>query len=133
MILLMFLVVYARFYLTKILNAKSNPLLERPSVSKTALRGTILQHKADLDKCSKGEEFALKECLDKIKTDVKHASAVTRSNRVRQNANWLCEDSLKMRKQFFTAKETGYLQQTVKFNQMANMMSNPDMMTNMIK
>ena len=112
MIALMFLVVYARFYMTKILNAKSNPLLEKPSVSYMALKGSIMQHKADQEKGhqrKESEEYSLKACLDKIKPDVKHTSAMTRSTRIRAHANYLAEDSLKMRKAYFCTKDTGYL------------------------
>ena len=52
---------------------------------------------------------------------------------IRTFGNFLSEDSLKMRKNYFCMKETGYLRQDFKFNQMANMMSNPDMMMNMVK
>jgi len=50
MVVLMFLVNYLRFYMTKIMNKQSNPLLEKPSISFKTLRGTMLEHKADLNK-----------------------------------------------------------------------------------
>ena len=40
---------------------------------------------------------------------------------------------MKQRKHWFVDKEKGYLNQEIKFNQMAQMMQNPDMMGNMVK
>ena len=50
MVVLMFLVNYLRFFMTKILNKQTNPLLEKPSISFNSLRGTMLEHKADVSK-----------------------------------------------------------------------------------
>ena len=113
MVALMFLVVYARFYLTKVLNRPSNPLLEKPCVSYKSLRGTLMQHKADTEKSkcinAESEAIDLMACFKKIKDDSKHGAAMTRSTRVRMYSNYLAEESLKQRKAFFTAKDTGYL------------------------
>ena len=121
MIPLMFLVNYLRFYLTKLLNSNSNPLLEKCSVSYKALRGTLMEHRADENKEAKAEdeEVDLNGCLAKLKDDVKHGSAVMRSSRIRKACNFLPEESVKKRKAYYCINETGYLHKKVVFNQMA--------------
>lgn len=96
MVLLMFLVNYLRFFMTKILNAQSNSLLEKASISYKTLRGTMLEIKADAAKERSGEdEVDLNACLGKIKDDVKYNSAVMRSNKMRKASNFLPENSIK--------------------------------------
>ena len=56
-----------------------------------------------------------------------------RSGKIRKNANYLPEQSVKQRKAYFCTKDTGYFEKKVVFNQMAQMMANPDMMGNMVK
>lgn len=135
MVILMFFVNYLRFYLTKLLNSNSNPLLEKASISYRTLRNTMLENRADENKESKGEddEVDLNAALAKIKDDIKHGSAVMRSSKLRQMANFLPEESVKRRKAYYCTAETGYLHKKVNFNQMAQMMQNPDMMGNMVK
>jgi hypothetical protein len=79
MVVLMFLVNYLRFYMTKLLNAQSNPLLEPASISHRTLRGTMLEHKCDSAKERSSDEVDLNKVFDKIKGDFKHGSAVARS------------------------------------------------------
>lgn len=50
LVLLMLVVNYLRFQITKVLNSQSHPLLESASVSFKTLRGTMLESKADLSK-----------------------------------------------------------------------------------
>lgn len=50
MVALMLLVNYLRYYMTKVMNSKSNPLLDKASISYKNLRGTMLEHKADSSK-----------------------------------------------------------------------------------
>ena len=110
MILLMFLVTYLRFYMTKVLNAQTNPLTERASISFRNLRGTMLEHKSDVNKQDRSDaEVDLNACLGKIKADSKHASAIARSTRIRKTCNFLPENSVKQRKAYFCTNETGYL------------------------
>lgn len=133
MVILMFLVNYIRFYMTKVLNTQSSPLTADASISYRNLRGTIMEHKADPNKEHKSEdEVDLNACLAKIKPDTKHASAMIRSTRFRAKANYLPEISVKQRKAYFCTPDTGYLNQKYVFNQMA-MLQNPDMMSNMVK
>jgi len=95
----------------------------------------MLENRADENKESKGEddEVDLNAALAKIKDDIKHGSAVMRSSKLRQMANFLPEESVKRRKAYYCTAETGYLHKKVNFNQMAQMMQNPDMMGNMVK
>lgn len=96
MILLMFLVTYLRFYMTKVLNAPSNPMTEKASISFRNLRGTMLEHKADANKQDRSDaEVDLNACLGKIKADNKHAAAIVRSTRIRKACNYLPENSVK--------------------------------------
>ena len=96
MVILMFLVNYFRFYMTKVLNSQSNPLTETASISFKNLRGTMLEHKADPNKQHKDEEEVdLNACLGKIKDDMKHGSAIIRSTRIRKACNYLPENSVK--------------------------------------
>lgn len=110
MVILMFLVNYLRFYMTKVLNSQTNPLTEEASMSFKNLRGTILEHKANPQKEAKNDdEVDLNACLAKIKPDMKHAAAMMRSSKTRQKCNYLPENSVKQRKAFFCTPETGYL------------------------
>ena len=134
MVVLMFLVNYLRFFMTKILNSQTNPLIEPASISHKTLRGTMLEHKADVQKERSSENEAdLNASLAKVKADIKHGSAMARSTRIRKACNFLPENSVKQRKAYFCTPESGYLHQKVVFNQMAQMMQNPDMMSNMVK
>ena len=95
MVILMFLVNYLRFFMTKILNKQSNPLLDKPSISFKTLRGTMLEHKADVSKqvqfADSNELMDVNSSFKKIKPELKHASAMIRSSRIRKNANFLPE------------------------------------------
>jgi hypothetical protein len=129
----MFIVNYLRFNMTKVMNSKSDPLFEDASISFKNLRGTMLEHKADSNKqASDEQEVDLNNCLLKIKPEKKHAMAIARSQKMRKNCNYLPENSVKQRKAYFCTKESGYLEQKYKFNQM-QMLQDPDMMGNMIK
>ena len=132
MVVLMFLVNLLRFYFTKVLNTQSNSLTDNASMSHRNLKGTMLEHKADISKEHWQSEGDLDKCLKKIKDDVKFGRAMMRSTRIRQNANYLPENAVKQRKAYFCTNETGYLNQKVKYNQMAQL-QNPDMMKNMMK
>ena len=135
MVVLMFFVNYLRFYLTKLLNSNNNKLLDKASISYRTLRNTMLENRADENKESKAEdeEVDLNASLAKVKDDMKHGSAVMRSSKLRSTANFLPEEAVKKRKAYFCTPETGYLHKKIVFNQMAQMMQNPDMMGNMVK
>jgi len=60
------------------------------------------------------------------------SAALARSARLRQAAEYLPEESLKLRKAFFCKEQGGYLNKQVSSNPMAAMM-NPDMMSGMLK
>jgi hypothetical protein len=68
----------------------------------------MLEHKCDSAKERNSDEVDLNKCLDKIKADFKHGSAVARSNRIRKAANWLPENSIKQRKAYYCTPDTGY-------------------------
>ena len=82
--ILMFLVTYGRFYLTKVLNRPSNPLLEKPSITYKTLRGTLMEHKADSEKSSSAtgndeDAIDLVACFKKVKPDIKFGAGMQRS------------------------------------------------------
>jgi len=92
----MLLVNYLRYYMTKVMNSQSNPLLDKSNISYKNLKGTMLEHKASSSKQDLDEaEVDLNACLDKIKPDKKHAIAVARSQRLRKSCNYLPENSVK--------------------------------------
>jgi len=106
MVILMFLVNYLRFFMTKILNKQSNPLLDKPSISFKTLRGTMLEHKADVSKQIQAADnnndlMDVSSSFKKIKEELKHASAMVRSGRIRKYANFLPENSVKQRKSYY--------------------------------
>jgi len=110
MVAMMLLVNYLRFYMTKVMNSKSNPLMDKASLSFKVLRGTMLEHKADNDKQSHDDaEVDLNACLEKIKPEKKFAIGVARSTKIRKAANFLPETSVKQRKAYFCTPESGYL------------------------
>lgn len=93
LVLLMLVVNYLRFQITKVLNSQSHPLLESASVSFKTLRGTMLESKADLSKqkTSNEDEVDLNASLGKVKDEIKHAAAMVRSSRIRKAGNFLPE------------------------------------------
>ena len=98
-------------------------MLEKPSISFKTLRGTLLESKADVSKSRhhhhKREdegEIDIDSCLKKIKDDVTHGSAMTRSLKIRKACHYLPEQSVKIRKAYFCEKEVGYMHQKVQFN-----------------
>jgi hypothetical protein len=109
MVALMFLINYLRFFMTKILNSKSTPMLQPASLSFRTLRGTMLQHKADPNRDrADQDEVDLNACLAKIKDDVKYGNAVLRSAKIRKHCSFLPENSIKQRKAYFCAPESGF-------------------------
>jgi hypothetical protein len=80
------------------------------------------------------EPIDVKKCLEEgTTTDSKEGMALMRSNRLRKNAEWLTEHSMKTRKAFFCNATDGYLNKKVEAPNPMNAMSNPDMMNNMLK
>lgn len=94
----------------------------------------MLEIKSNMSKERSGEdEVDLNACLGKIKDEIKHQSAVARSNKIRKASNFMPENSVKQRKAYFCTAETGVFSKKVDHNPMGAMMNNPDMMSGMIK
>ena len=91
----MFCVNLLRFYFTKVMNAQSSPLTEKASISHKNLKGSMLEHKADISKEHWQSEGDLDKCFTKVKDEVKFGKAMMRSTRIRQNANFLPENAVK--------------------------------------
>lgn len=83
----------------------------------------MLEHKADVSKQVANQDgepqMDVDHAFKKIKDDIKHGSAMVRSSRIRKNANFLAENSVKQRKAYYCTKDTGYFEKKVVFNQMA--------------
>ena len=80
------------------------------------------------------EPIDVNKCLEEgTTTDIKETMALVRSNRLRKNAEWLPEQSMKVRKAFFCNNTDGYLNKKVEAANPMNMMSNPDMMNQMLR
>ena len=58
---------------------------------------------------------------------------MNRSKKFRSLGSWLPEKAVKNRKAFYTAENTGYFWREVKAANPMNMMTNPDMMNQMLK
>ena len=80
------------------------------------------------------EPIDVKKCLEEgTQADTREGMALQRSNRIRRNAEWLPESSIKTRKAFFCNKTDGYLNRKVEAANPMNMMANPDMMNQMLR
>lgn len=75
----MFFVTILRFYLTKILNAKSNPLTEDCSISQKTLKNTMFELDADMNRELPEGTIDLNKSLESIKPDIYCPTVVNRS------------------------------------------------------
>jgi len=132
LIILMFFVTILRFYLTKILNAKSNPLTEDCSISQKTLKNTMFELDADMSRELPEGTIDLNKSLESIKPDVYCPTVVNRSTQIRKACEFLPEHSVKLRKAYFCKDEVGQLTKKVPHNPMGDMM-NPNMMGGMLK
>ena len=135
LVLLMILVSILRYFVTKLMHSPDSALLGKVQISHRTLKKTILEKQADFTKdVSPGLELDLPKILEeKVKTDLKEGSALARSTRIRKACEFLPEDSVKLRKAFYCAEKTGYLNKKVAAANPLAMMGNPDMMGNMMK
>lgn len=116
------------------MNAPANKLLDPAKTSYRTLQGTYFEKDADMQRELPNEPIDVKKCLEEgTQTDVKEGMALLRSNRLRKNAEWLPEQSMKVRKAFFCNSTDGYLNKKVEAANPMNAMANPDMMNNMLK
>lgn len=116
------------------LNAPSNKLLQPSRVSYRTLQGTYFEKDADMQRELPSEPIDVKKCLEEgTQADTREGMALQRSNRIRRNAEWLPESSIKTRKAFFCNKTDGYLNRKVEAANPMNMMANPDMMNQMLR
>eukprot|EP00347_Sterkiella_histriomuscorum_P016616 403352504 len=131
LIILMIIVALLRYYITKLMYAPDNALLQPANLSFRALKKTIFEKLADFTKEDPGQIDVI-QVLDQVKSDVKDNNALARSTRIRKACEYLPEDAVKVRKAYFCKENEGYLNKKVGgVNPMA--MMNPDMMSNMMK
>jgi len=104
-------------------------------MSHRTLKKTFLEKQADFTKDeAPGLDLDLPKLLeDKVKTDTKEGSALARSTRIRKASEFLPEDAVKLRKSYYCAEKTGYLNKKVATANPLAMMGNPDMMSGMMK
>ena len=131
LVVLMVIVALLRYYVTKIMYAPDNALLQPVAMSYRSLKKTIFEKLTDFTKDDPGEVNVLK-LLEDVKSDFKDTNALARSSRIRTNCEYLPEDAVKARKSYFCREETGYFnRKAAAVNPLA--MMNPDMMSNMMK
>ena len=116
------------------MNEPKNPLLNEPSLAYSTLFGTKLQSDADNErKFSQDQIEIIKVIEEGTEINNKEGAALKRSQRIRKAMNNLPEDSVKTRKAFYCDDKKGYLAKDVENANPMNMMTNPDMMNNMLK
>ena len=116
------------------MNDPKNKLLEKAKVAEVTLRDTIFAYDSNKDRMLPSEPIEMIKLLgENTEVDTQESLALSRSKKFRSMGNWLPERSVKQRKAFYCAENTGYFQREVTAPNPMNMMTNPDMMNNMLK
>ena len=130
---LMIAVQLLRIYGMKYMNEPKNPLLEPAQVSYKALQGTLFEADADMSKELPSGQIDIAKILEEgDKGQNREVKAMLRSQKLRLCAEFLPENSLKVRKAYFCNEQNGFLNRVVETPKM-DLMGNPDMMNNMLK
>jgi hypothetical protein len=130
----MVLVSILRYFVTKLMYSPDSPALQKVQLSHKTLKKTIFERDANFEKDeAPGLQLDIPKTLEEgIKSNDRETNALARSTRIRKTAEYLPEDSVKIRKSYYCHGEKGYLSKKVAgVNPMA--MMNPDMMGNMMK
>ena len=134
LVFLMFTLQILRIMAMRWMNEPKNKMMEKAKVAYASLFGTLFEADADKDRRLPSEQVdILKIIEDGTEVDHRETSALTRSKKIRRKAEWLPEKAVQTRKAYFCTESTGYFHRTVKNPDPMNMMSNPDMMNNMLK
>jgi hypothetical protein len=88
---------------------------------------------ADREKERDDEPIDVMSTLDEIEMTVRETQVLKRSNRIRKACEFIPENAVKKRKAFFCAAGTGYLNKEPGAANQMNMMTDPNMMNNMLK
>ena len=116
------------------MNEPKNILLEPAKLAYSTLFGTKLQVDAANDRKFSQEQIEVSKLLEEgTEQNTKEGAALKRSQRIRKTGNNLPEDSVKNRKAFYCDEKKGYLNKECEAANPMNMMTNPDMMNNMLK
>lgn len=117
------------------MNEPRNNLLTPLSVCFSTLVGTMFEVDADQAKKRQAEDTIdiTKTLTEGTEANVKEGAAMARSQRVRKQGAILPENAVKTRKAFFCHETNGYFNRKIPAANPMSMMSNPDMMNNMLK
>jgi hypothetical protein len=117
------------------INEPKNFLLEPARISYATLRNTLMHNDADRSKEPKEEDDQIDvyKVLDGVDMTHRETQALKRSNRIRKCCDAIPENSIKMRKAYFCNSKDGYLNKEPGTASQANMMTDPNMMNNMLK
>jgi len=130
LVFLMFAMQLTRIRAFQYMSETKNFLLDQARVSDTCLRETIIEADFHKDVEAPEDVVDVPKKLDEIEANHKEGQALQRSARIRMEAGWLTESSVKTRKAFYCAEKTGYLNKKIEKTAAA---MNPDMMGNMMK
>ena len=134
LVFLMFNLQVLRLMAMRYMNEPKNKLLETARLSYATLFGTIFEKDADKERRMPDGQVDIVAMLEeKTDTDARETQALARSKKIRQKAEWLPENAIRNRKQYFCKEGDGYFNKEVAAANPMNMMQNPDMMNNMIK
>jgi len=116
------------------MNEPKNILLQPARLAYSTLFGTKFQKDADPERKFTQEQIDIVKTLEEgIELNTKETQALARSKRIRSMAEILPEDAVKNRKSFYCHDKKGYLSKDVQNSSPMNMMTNPDMMSQMLK
>ena len=123
LVFLMFNLQVLRLMAMRYMNEPKNKLLEKAKLSYATLFGTIFEKDADKERRMPEEQVEIVKMLeDRTDTDARETQALARSKKVRGKAEWLPENAIKTRKQFFCKETDGYLNRQIAAANPMNMM-----------
>jgi len=135
LIVLMVVVQLMRIFGMKYMNEPKNRLLDPAKIAYRTLHGTLFLADADLSRemPENKEIIDIPKLLDSTEdSNAREIQALNRSARFRKSNEFLPENAIKTRKQYFCKDKDGYLLKEVSAGGM-NPMGNPDMMNSMLK
>jgi len=116
------------------MNEPKNKLTSPAKLAYPTLFGTIFEKDADKERRMPDEQVDIVKMIeDGTETDAREMQALSRSKKIRTKCEYLTERAVKTRKEYYCNATHGYLQREVVAANPMNMLSNPDMMNNMLK
>lgn len=134
LVFLMFGMQMIRIMAMRYMNEPKNKLLEPANVAYKTLFGCIFESDANVNRNLPDEPIDINKCIEEG-TDVnnKEGSALKRSQRLRKGHEFLTESTMRTRKAYYGNSSNGYFNKNVEAANPMNMMTNPDMMSTMLK